>query len=343
MHQLYTVVIPAHNRPERLKRLLDYYLSFNVRIVVPDSSSVPFKYLAEYKDKIVYKHYPKVLLAEKLFFMLNEINTPYVVMCADDDYIVPSAIEQVICYLDNHLEYGSGQGIYTRYYPHKSRIHFFLEYSNMIKEDINEETPSERIIHLMSNYFQYYYAVFRSEIFKEIIHSTFQNDCCKIKNLNLLEIYLSLYATIEAKHIVLPIFYAAREAIIGSAGSYTDNIDRIMTDLKYKEEYIYFMDKLSEKILQKSPISKKEGSLILRNAISLYLDNSVHKASKKPNYTKSFIKRAFFKMDRILINESIRLFLHRRQIYSILADRNFYKKELKYIEDSIFRYYTIYN
>ena len=33
-----TVIIPAHNRPERLRRLLDYYSRTDIKILVPDSS-----------------------------------------------------------------------------------------------------------------------------------------------------------------------------------------------------------------------------------------------------------------------------------------------------------------
>lgn len=30
-----TVIIPAHNRPERLQRLLDYYRGTGLRVIVP--------------------------------------------------------------------------------------------------------------------------------------------------------------------------------------------------------------------------------------------------------------------------------------------------------------------
>ena len=37
-----TVIIPAHNRPERLQRLLDYYRGTGLRVIVPDSSDALF-------------------------------------------------------------------------------------------------------------------------------------------------------------------------------------------------------------------------------------------------------------------------------------------------------------
>ena len=53
-----TVIIPAHNRPERLRRLLDYYSRTDIKILVPDSSDHPFADAEKYPD-ITYLHRPK--------------------------------------------------------------------------------------------------------------------------------------------------------------------------------------------------------------------------------------------------------------------------------------------
>ena len=45
-----TVIIPAHNRPERLRRLLDYYSRTDIKILVPDSSDHPFADAEKYPD-----------------------------------------------------------------------------------------------------------------------------------------------------------------------------------------------------------------------------------------------------------------------------------------------------
>ena len=74
MNNLFTIIIPAHNRPERLKRLLDYYVSFNCRVIVSDSSDIAFKYIESYKEKVIYVHYPKMHLAEKLSMIFDKIS-----------------------------------------------------------------------------------------------------------------------------------------------------------------------------------------------------------------------------------------------------------------------------
>ncbi len=88
-YQNFTVIIPEHKRPEHLKRLLDYFLSYGIKVIVTDSSDVEFKYLSEFEKDIVYRFYPKVNLAEKLTKVISLVETPFVVMCANDDFLVP--------------------------------------------------------------------------------------------------------------------------------------------------------------------------------------------------------------------------------------------------------------
>ena len=60
-----TVIIPAHNRPERLRRLLDYYSRTDIKVLVPDSSDHPFADAEKYPD-ITYLHRPKLHFLLKL-------------------------------------------------------------------------------------------------------------------------------------------------------------------------------------------------------------------------------------------------------------------------------------
>ena len=104
-----TVIIPAHNRPERLRRLLDYYSRTDIKILVPDSSDHPFADAEKYPD-ITYLHRPKLHFLLKLKEVLPMISTPYVLYCADDDFAVPSGIAQMTTFLDEHPDYSTAQG-----------------------------------------------------------------------------------------------------------------------------------------------------------------------------------------------------------------------------------------
>ena len=60
-----TVVIPAHNRPEKLRRVLHYYSQTNMQILVSDSSDILFLYLYEFTE-LIYFHYPKEQFLRKI-------------------------------------------------------------------------------------------------------------------------------------------------------------------------------------------------------------------------------------------------------------------------------------
>ena len=49
-----TVIIPAHNRPKHLRRLLDYYSQTDLEIIIPDSSDQIFPLIKDYPKLNIY-------------------------------------------------------------------------------------------------------------------------------------------------------------------------------------------------------------------------------------------------------------------------------------------------
>src|SRR3989304_8112867 len=93
-----TIVIPTYNRYDKLSRLLHYFESsgFPINIIVLDSS-IDKKKKPEGLQKLLkqqnieYVDFPSELfLYKKISNGLQKIATPYVVLCADDDFITPA-------------------------------------------------------------------------------------------------------------------------------------------------------------------------------------------------------------------------------------------------------------
>lgn len=327
--KLFTVIIPEHNRPERLRRLLDYYLSFDCEIIVTDSSDIRFKYIDEYLNDIYYVYYPKMHLAEKLFRILDHITTSYVVMCADDDYIVPSAILQAIHYMQEDDDYRSVQGLYVRYYPLENiSLDLFCPY--MLGNSINENTGEERVLHLMSNYYQFYYAVFEKKLFIEAYSSVIVGSTCKIRNLCLLELYISLYSVIRSKHAVLPVLYGMREYIRDSAGTYTLGLKEIMDTNQCTDELNYMLNNLADIIEG----NKEEKKKVLENAFDLYLHSFVC------NSQKGIIERILLKLDLILFNRFCYKLYAKKVLYKMVNDKNDAKNSITQVKNSIKKYFS---
>ena len=89
-----TVLIPTHNRLHLLKRNLDWLKSSECRIVVADSSISSAGDFFEdlnstvFENRILYLHSSNEDYYQKVVEALRLINTPYVVMCPDDDFII---------------------------------------------------------------------------------------------------------------------------------------------------------------------------------------------------------------------------------------------------------------
>jgi len=116
-----TILILTYNRPNRLKRLIDYYSGYNIdyNIIIADSSSTENKVLNKetissfpnlkilhldvYSDKINPLH--------KLVDAIKYTKTKYCLFGADDDFITPNGINQSVDFLENNQDFTVAQKI----------------------------------------------------------------------------------------------------------------------------------------------------------------------------------------------------------------------------------------
>lgn len=200
-----TVIIPAHNRPERLRRLLDYYSRTDIKVLVPDSSDHPFADAEKYPD-ITYLHRPKLHFLLKLKEVLPMISTPYVLYCADDDFAVPSGIAQMTAFLDEHPDYSTAQGHYLTFTPHKGKISFYPRYIRYFDKQVTGDTPRERLLQEKNMYASLLYSVIRTQAFQRMYAACFNPDgSLRFRNLFLAEEFFNHAALIFGKYATLPI------------------------------------------------------------------------------------------------------------------------------------------
>ncbi len=262
-----TVVIPAHNRPERLRRLLDYYSRTDIKILVPDSSDLPYTDAAKY-PAVTYLHRPKLHFLLKIKEILPLISTPYVVYCADDDFIVPAAIAQVTAFLDAHPDYSVAQGHYLTFVPHKGKIAFYPRYIRYFDKRITDGTPRQRLLQEKNMYASLLYSVTRTSVFQNMYAACFNADgSLRFRNLFLAEEFFNHAALIFGKYATLPCFYSARERIPGSATEQTVPVSVIKTAPEYEKEYQGFLLALAE-LLEPEGADKQEEAISFIRSIS---------------------------------------------------------------------------
>ena len=219
MKNLLTIVIPSHNRPKRLERLLNFYIENGFEnIVVADSSIKEFENVIKYNGYISYRHLPNVNLAKKIIEIKEYVNTPYVVLCAEDDYLMPGALENIVRFLELNKDYKSAKGYWLQYRPYENDNLRSLYPQVSIKNSLHQNDPKQRTISLFEHYFQFYYVVMTKELFFDSYESIIEKDKIILDNLCLLEMWQATYCSYNGKHAVLPLFYGIREFIHGSAG-----------------------------------------------------------------------------------------------------------------------------
>lgn len=339
----FTIIIPEHNRPHHLKRLLEYYLAYGIKVIVADSSVREFCYLKEYEQKIVYRYYPRVCLAEKIFQVLSLITTPYVLMCANDDFILPNTINVITDFLDRHPDYNSGQGIYGDFDPFDPSLRLALRYSHMLDlQQIDDATGKERLLHLMGNYFQYYYCVYRTLDFREIYTSVIEYNSTKISNLCLLEFFVSSYPAITGKHIIVPMLYAIRENALYSAATFTASIPKVISDVKYEKEYEAYIEILAMRLAQVDHIPIIEADKIIRESVALYMNRYFPTYFSLGSQLERWIKCNFRHLDFLNLYGRFQRSRDRRYRYvNKMPDFVKGQEGWKTVRDYILRFYDI--
>ncbi|MFC1869947.1 TIGR00180 family glycosyltransferase [Chloroflexota bacterium] len=217
-----TILIPTYNRHAYLKRLLRYYLDNEIplNILVADSGTVPLddelvSIIAS--PRLSYLEFPSELTTQaKIRQALSKITAEYTVICADDDFIVPSAIKECIEFMEKNPDYSValGRGCSHSLRKRKTgKIEFDWvpdHYGKSITtygKPITFDSPSERLKFHLSHYNTTFYGVHRTNtlrfIFEEALEATSHG--------RLGEILLTALTLICGKMGKLPIFYASRE------------------------------------------------------------------------------------------------------------------------------------
>ena len=212
-----SIVILNHERYPHLKRLLNYYNTFGLKIniVVLDSSkdkSVDdeLKRLLD-QDNIIWRKYDSSNFFEKLAHGIQYIKTKYSVLCPVDDFIIPSALVKCIEFLEKHPNYSCVQGLFIKHWLFEKDGNIKFNWTprdiNMASNNYNH--PENRVYAYLSNLSggHQFYGVHRSEVLKLIWKETAHY----AQNLGWGEYFSGCLSLIYGKRKILPVFYLSRE------------------------------------------------------------------------------------------------------------------------------------
>jgi glycosyltransferase domain-containing protein len=181
------LIVPTHNRPHFMRRLLSYYQAAKagLRIIVIDSSE-PLR-AAQNKELVSEANWPSGLqleyhhtnerfppefppiVHEKVQWALEIAATAYVALCADDDFLVPSALEKFVNFLDQNPDYCCAKGRIFDFIAPKKGVFRLLPALHW--RPVKSEDACERVWLASRYYQQSFYGLFRLETLQEIQRS----------------------------------------------------------------------------------------------------------------------------------------------------------------------------
>jgi len=265
MSEQVTIIIILHNRHANLDRLLEFYENIDLPVFIADSSSAEHVF-SKKKDSIKYRYTPGLTYTQKVEQVLNEIDTPYVAMCADDDFIIPGGLYHCVDFLEKNREYSAAQGMILKYHQNTIRhtVRFEMLYTN--DHSLLSMDPLERLKKLFDPYKSLLYGVHRTAI----LRTAFTGAGKAFTNLYLNEYMTSVIPVLLGKYKDLPVLYQAREHAEGSDDKTVINLDTIVQDGQYKAELTGFLNHIVDKTTNAVSVNSSSLKDAVLNALENY-------------------------------------------------------------------------
>jgi len=214
--QKYSLLIPTFNRPPMLDALLEYLANKEVQfpVFILDSSSNENKTKNREAAKRYHLHVRHLEFEENARFdfkigsALQEIESDYVSLCADDDIVFINAIEACIGELDRDAELAACHGVYLNFSIGKSEVVLRVEYAS---PSIDLDDAIRRACQILTQYEALNYAVYRRNVLADVIDAV-----SRAPQDMFWELFSALVPLVIGKVTRLSVVYYARRANVAS-------------------------------------------------------------------------------------------------------------------------------
>ena len=235
------------------------------------------------RDNLSHKKYePSIFFSDKIADGCQYITTPFAVLCADDDFLIPSGILESRNFLLTNEDYASAHGLYFNHFSAEDAQKKGFSIGPLYQDGSSSEQDSaeKRLNAYLSGATGYYpmYAVHRADLFKKIWIETTKY----VFDWGLSELFPCALSFIYGKMKVLPVFYESREP--NTYTWYDENRHREM----YSEEKL---DKavagIAKHLSLVEGIPDKDATQIAESAFQGYLERVELKMANRSNGSTS--------------------------------------------------------
>jgi len=285
---LLTVLIPTHtNRHQFLYRILSYLSVSNCfyPIIVIDSSSPELiKINQDTIKQISLKIRPKHMildtnlnLYEKMTIASDYIETPYSVIIADDDFIVPSSLNLGINFLESNPEYSIVHGYAACIETPENKVFGEVINSNFYSQrslEIND--TKKRLQNHMRDYATTFYSIHKTFHLKSNFKKLSE---CKWLDFRFGELLPSCLSVIQGKTKKMNCLYMIRQSNrYNLRPNKRKKFKDWIADPDWSLNYKHFRYTLAYEIAKKEGIQFEQAKNVVKDAFFSYLVNITQKA-----------------------------------------------------------------
>ena len=238
-----TIVILSKDRNKFLKSTINFYSQFQIKTIAVHNCETPIPD-AEIPINCIYV--PGSLgISQRLSQAAGKINTKYVVMVSDDEYLIPSALSKIVTRLQGDESLSSCFGQTVALNKYKEKMIGNLAYQSLRTYSNKSDSIIERVnYHLHQNSggvpIGGVYRVMKHEIFKQLVafyDKTFDVISCKY----IFEVVADLYLTVSGKSEYLDEIVWCRNWINPSISDVS--VNRSLYYYKWWEKIEYLQEK----------------------------------------------------------------------------------------------------
>lgn len=321
-----TIVIFTYNRHHYLKRTINYWSKYKIKLVIVDGSNIKFNDSVIESENIKYIH-SKSSLYDRILSSIKYIDTEFIILGTDDEFYLPSALSSCVRFLIENSSFSSCGGRAIGFgFDYKNKIFGKQIYSKLNNLNLDQNNPYERIFNHFSDYVPaHFYSVKRLSKWKKICSYVFQ------KRYNFAaahELQVEFLTIVSGKSKILSELMWMRN----------NEVKRIYKDIIELEIHNWWLDSNfhNEKLdfLRKMNEASKE---LISHVNFNFDENKISKLFElyiKKNYNEKFSKRNFFSKMSDMVSPRI-LEMKKKLINKYKIKNNKYKslvEEVRLIE-----------
>ncbi|RKF17823.1 TIGR00180 family glycosyltransferase [Alginatibacterium sediminis] len=206
-----TIIIPTHNRHEKLDRAINYYSEFDSQIIVVDSSEVIYE--RNYPSNVRYLYKPTLNFAEKILTAVRDCDNELVALVADDDFILEKPLFKAVTRMKQAEEISISFGYFLSFNEGNVSSLEPIPVLNRNPDYYHGVANAEsKLKHFVANFEQLLWSLYRKETllsaFKKVAKADYVND-------NFIELTIATTAFSKGTVNHTNSFWGVRERALG--------------------------------------------------------------------------------------------------------------------------------